>query len=32
VGVGVERFAMVLHQIDDIRRLYTSDLRFLRQF
>jgi phenylalanyl-tRNA synthetase alpha chain len=31
-GVGVERFAMVLHQIDDIRRLYTSDLRFLRQF
>ncbi len=32
VGVGVERFAMVLHQIDDIRRLYNSDLRFLRQF
>jgi phenylalanyl-tRNA synthetase alpha chain len=32
VGVGVERFAMVLHQIDDIRRLYTSDLRFLKQF
>lgn len=32
VGIGVERFAMVLHQIDDIRRLYTSDLRFLRQF
>ncbi|MGF1604133.1 MAG: phenylalanine--tRNA ligase subunit alpha [Thermosynechococcaceae cyanobacterium] len=31
-GFGVERFAMVLHQIDDIRRLYTSDLRFLRQF
>jgi phenylalanyl-tRNA synthetase alpha chain len=31
-GVGVERFAMVLHQIDDIRRLYNSDLRFLRQF
>ncbi|KKI99689.1 phenylalanine--tRNA ligase subunit alpha [Prochlorothrix hollandica] len=31
-GLGVERFAMVLHQIDDIRRLYTSDLRFLRQF
>ncbi|NJM70804.1 MAG: phenylalanine--tRNA ligase subunit alpha [Scytonema sp. RU_4_4] len=30
-GFGVERFAMVLHQIDDIRRLYTSDLRFLRQ-
>jgi phenylalanyl-tRNA synthetase alpha chain len=31
-GLGVERFAMVLHEIDDIRRLYTSDLRFLRQF
>jgi phenylalanyl-tRNA synthetase alpha chain len=31
-GLGVERFAMVLHQIDDIRRLYSSDLRFLRQF
>jgi phenylalanyl-tRNA synthetase alpha chain len=31
-GFGVERFAMVLHQIDDIRRLYGSDLRFLRQF
>lgn len=31
-GMGVERIAMVLHQIDDIRRLYTSDLRFLQQF
>jgi phenylalanyl-tRNA synthetase alpha chain len=31
-GFGVERFAMVLHEIDDIRRLYGSDLRFLRQF
>jgi phenylalanyl-tRNA synthetase alpha chain len=31
-GFGVERFAMVLHQLDDIRRLYASDLRFLRQF
>jgi phenylalanyl-tRNA synthetase alpha chain len=31
-GFGVERFAMILHQIDDIRRLYTSDLRFLKQF
>jgi phenylalanyl-tRNA synthetase alpha chain len=31
-GFGVERFAMVLHQIDDIRRLYNSDLRFLSQF
>ncbi len=31
-GVGAERLAMILHQIDDIRRLYGSDLRFLRQF
>ena len=31
-GLGVERFAMVLYEIDDIRRLYSSDLRFLRQF
>ncbi|MBW4537562.1 MAG: phenylalanine--tRNA ligase subunit alpha [Myxacorys chilensis ATA2-1-KO14] len=31
-GFGVERLAMVLHQIDDIRRLYNSDLRFLKQF
>jgi phenylalanyl-tRNA synthetase alpha chain len=31
-GFGIERFAMVLHQIDDIRRLYNSDLRFLKQF
>lgn len=31
-GLGVERFAMVLHQIDDVRRFYSSDLRFLRQF
>jgi phenylalanyl-tRNA synthetase alpha chain len=31
-GFGAERFALVMHQIDDIRRLYTSDLRFLQQF
>jgi phenylalanyl-tRNA synthetase alpha chain len=31
-GMGVERLAAVLHQIDDIRRFYTSDLRFLKQF
>ncbi|WP_320667156.1 phenylalanine--tRNA ligase subunit alpha [Prochlorococcus sp. MIT 1307] len=31
-GLGVERFCMVRHGIDDIRRLYTSDLRFLDQF
>ncbi len=31
-GLGIERIAMVMHQIDDIRRLYSSDLRFLNQF
>ncbi|NEO26207.1 MAG: phenylalanine--tRNA ligase subunit alpha, partial [Kamptonema sp. SIO4C4] len=31
-GLGVERFAMVLHEMDDIRRLYNSDARFLMQF
>ena len=31
-GLGVERLAMVQSKIDDIRRLYSSDLRFLKQF
>ena len=31
-GLGVERFCMVRHGIDDIRKLYTSDVRFLEQF
>ena len=31
-GLGVERFCMVRHQIDDIRRFYTNELRFLKQF
>ncbi len=31
-GLGVERFCMVRHQIDDIRRFYNNDLRFLKQF
>lgn len=31
-GLGVERLAMVQSKIDDIRRLYSSDLRFLTQF
>ena len=31
-GLGVERFAMIQHKIDDIRRLYNSDARFLQQF
>ncbi len=31
-GFGVERMAMLLHQVQDIRLFYGSDLRFLRQF
>ncbi len=31
-GVGVERVAMVLHGINDIRLFYENDRRFLEQF
>ncbi len=31
-GLGVERMAMLRHQIPDIRFFYDNDLRFLRQF
>ncbi|MCC5847248.1 MAG: phenylalanine--tRNA ligase subunit alpha [Verrucomicrobia bacterium] len=31
-GMGLERIAMILLEIDDIRRLYDNDVRFLRQF
>jgi phenylalanyl-tRNA synthetase alpha chain len=31
-GLGIERFCMRRHQIDDIRRFYENDVRFLRQF
>ena len=31
-GMGVERIAMLLHGVDDIRHLYQNDVRFLRQF
>ncbi|MEK7388148.1 MAG: phenylalanine--tRNA ligase subunit alpha [Elusimicrobiota bacterium] len=31
-GVGVERVAMLLHGVRDLRDFYTNDLRFLRQF
>lgn len=31
-GMGVERIAMILHGIDDIRLFYQNDVRFLRQF
>jgi phenylalanyl-tRNA synthetase alpha chain len=31
-GMGIERIAMLIHGIDDIRHFYANDLRFLRQF
>ena len=31
-GMGIERIAMLLHQIDDIRLFYENDVRFLKQF
>ncbi len=31
-GVGVERLAILRYGIDDIRRLYQNDLRFLKPF
>ncbi|MCM2324380.1 MAG: phenylalanine--tRNA ligase subunit alpha [Oligoflexia bacterium] len=31
-GMGVERIAMLLHQIPDLRLMFQGDVRFLRQF
>ena len=31
-GVGIERVAMLRYGIDDIRKFYTNDVRFLHQF
>lgn len=31
-GLGIERFCMKRHEINDIRRFYENDIRFLRQF
>jgi len=31
-GLGIERIAMLKYGIDDIRRFYENDIRFLRQF
>ncbi len=31
-GMGIERIAMLLYQIDDIRLFYENDIRFLKQF
>jgi len=32
LGMGIERIAMLKYGIDDIRLLYTNDLRFNSQF
>jgi phenylalanyl-tRNA synthetase alpha chain len=31
-GIGIERVAMLRYNIDDIRRIYQNDVRFLTQF
>ncbi len=31
-GMGVERIAMLKYGLDDLRHLFTNDMRFLRQF
>ncbi|MGF3075774.1 phenylalanine--tRNA ligase subunit alpha [Facklamia sp. P13055] len=31
-GVGIDRVAMLKHNVDDIRHFYQNDLRFLTQF
>ncbi|MNP23274.1 Phenylalanine--tRNA ligase alpha subunit [compost metagenome] len=31
-GMGPDRIALLKYGVDDIRHLYTNDLRFLRQF
>ena len=31
-GIGIERMAMLLYGIEDIRAFYEGDIRFLRQF
>jgi phenylalanyl-tRNA synthetase alpha chain len=31
-GIGIERIAMMLLAVDDVRHFYRNDLRFLRQF
>ncbi|MBN1516398.1 phenylalanine--tRNA ligase subunit alpha [Candidatus Sumerlaeota bacterium] len=31
-GLGIERFAMIKYQINDIRLFYDNDIRFLQQF
>ena len=32
LGMGLERIALLKYEIDDLRRLYDNDVRFLKQF
>jgi phenylalanyl-tRNA synthetase alpha chain len=31
-GLGVERFAMLRHGVNDLRAFFENDVRFLEQF
>jgi phenylalanyl-tRNA synthetase alpha chain len=31
-GFGIDRLALMRHGIDDLRELFTNDIRFLEQF
>ena len=31
-GFGIDRLALMRHGVDDIRDLFTNDVRFLEQF
>jgi phenylalanyl-tRNA synthetase alpha chain len=31
-GMGIERIAMLKYRIEDIRKFYENDIRFLQQF
>ncbi|MDH3004364.1 MAG: phenylalanine--tRNA ligase subunit alpha [Candidatus Shikimatogenerans sp. JK-2022] len=32
IGIGIERLAMIIYNIKDIREFYKNDIRFLKQF
>ena len=31
-GLGIERIAMLLYEVDDLRLFFENDIRFLKQF
>jgi phenylalanyl-tRNA synthetase alpha chain len=31
-GIGIERVAMLRYGVDDIRKFYQNDIRFIKQF